>query len=86
MLDWRERSLTNPIELKAVDLHRKSVIMPLQRAIDLETRTGQVVQPLEEPHKAQHDLKPARVGLPYSPVFLYNELIGSAERSSGYVE
>lgn len=64
------------------------VVVPWQRAILLETRDGQVVQQLEglELDKSQHDLKPARPGLPYSPGILYKELIGSAERSSGDVD
>ncbi len=84
--DWMEHSLTIPIELKAVHFQWEYVFVPWQRAILLETRDGQVVQRLEELDEAQHDLKRARSGRPYSPGFLYNELIGSAERSSGYVD
>ena len=85
MPDRREHSLTGPIEFKAGDFQREYVVISWQRAIVLKTRTGQVVQPLEELDKAQHALKPARAGPPCSPRFLYHEMIGSAERSSRYV-
>ncbi len=54
----------------------------------MEIRNGRVVQRLEglELDKAQHDLKPARQGLAYSPGFRYDELIGSVERSSGHID
>lgn len=79
--DWRERTLTNPIELKAVDFQWEYVVVPWQRAIVLETRDGQVVQRLEnlELEGAQHDLKPARAGQPYARGFLYDQLIVRAE-------
>ena len=84
--DWMVRTLTSAIELMAVDFQWEYVVEPWRRAILLETLDGQVVQRLEELDKSQHDLKPARPGLPYSPGILYKELIGSAERSSGDVD
>ena len=86
MPDRREHSLTSPIEFKAVDFQWDCVVIPWQRAIVLKTRNGQLVQPLEELHKAQHALKPMRAGQPYSPGFLYNELIAIAVRSSRHVD
>lgn len=82
---WSVRTLTIPVVLKAVDLQREHVVMPCQRAIVLNTLNTRVVQRLKELDKAQHDLKPALAGRPRSSGYLYDEMIGSAERSSGYV-
>ncbi len=60
--------------------------MRWEPAIVMETRNGRVVQRLKELDGAQHDLKRARSGRPCSPGFLYDELIGSTERSSGDVD
>lgn len=79
--DWRERTLTNRMELKAVDFKWEYVVVPWQKAIVLETRDGRVLQRLAELELGddQHDLKPEDAGQQYPQGYLHGQLIGRAE-------
>jgi hypothetical protein len=77
--DWRERSLTNPYEVKAVDFRWEYVVVPWSNSVILETQAGQAVSRLEELELGGglHQLKPTEpVGRERFPRgFLYRELI-----------
>lgn len=79
--DWKERSLTNDLELKAVDFKWDYVVVPWQKTIVLETQEGQVVQRLEvlELADEQHDLKLEDGAQSYSQGLLYRQLIENVE-------
>lgn len=77
--DWRERALTNPIELKVLNFEWEYVVTSWERTIILETEGGQVSGLLDtlELQDTRHRLRPRSnaVAGGIKPGPLYSELI-----------
>jgi len=79
--DWRDRSLTNQYEVKAVDFRWEYAVVPWSDSVILETRAGEAVSRLEELELGGglHQLKPMEPRGPerFPGGFLYRELISA---------
>jgi hypothetical protein len=77
--DWRERSLWNSREIKAIDFKWEYVVAPWGNVILLETEDGRVVNRVETItiDGVEYAIKPFDVGLPadYTEGFIYKDLI-----------
>jgi hypothetical protein len=77
--DWRQRSLFNPLELKAVDYAWEYVVVPWDRVVLLETLAGEVVGRAShvQIEGATYSIDPLNQvdGVPIRPGFLFSELI-----------
>ena len=77
--DWRQRSLFNPLELKAVDYAWEYVVVPWDRVVLLETMEGEVggraTQVEIEGARYLIDLPDQVDAAPFRPGFLFSELI-----------
>ena len=79
--DWRERSLWNSREIKAIDFKWEYVVAPWENVILLETEDGRVVNRVETItiDGVEYAIKPFDVGFPaiYTDGFIYKDLIPS---------
>ena len=77
--DWRERSLWNSREIKAIDFKWEYVVAPWGNVILLETEDGRVVNRVETItiDGVEYAIKPFDGGLPagYTEGFIYKDLI-----------
>jgi hypothetical protein len=77
--DWRQRSLTNPLELKAVDFAWEYVVVPWDRVVLLETMEGEVGGRASQVQigGATYSIDPLNQvnSVPIRPGFLFSQLI-----------
>ncbi|MFA9404810.1 MAG: hypothetical protein ACERKX_03245 [Anaerolineales bacterium] len=82
--DWRERSLWNSREIKAIDFKWEYVVSPWENVILLETEDGRVVNRVETItiDGVEYAIKPFDGGFPvaYTEGFIYKDLILSEYR------
>jgi hypothetical protein len=82
--DWRERSLWNSREIKAIDFKWEYVVAPWENVILLETEDGRVVNRVETItiDGVEYAIKPYDVGLSagYTEGFIYKDLILSGSK------
>lgn len=77
--DWKERSLQNQLEMKAVDYQWEYVVVPWSDAVLLSTLGGMAVGRIEEVELGENQFELPKPANPSAPVFprglLYDELV-----------